>query len=650
MSSVARESGPLRSAPIFIESEEEIPAVIERLTRADAEEVPLVLPARSRFAQSRFNFQLLRDYSVRLGKRVAIISPDPAVQRMAEESGFASYRAVDQYQPGGGPPGDQAPTPRIVAGPSPPPAPADAAPKRPSIRIAGPDERPAAAQAPPGLPRDAPGGPDSRPPPAPAAGAGAGAVSPGAAAPGVVGVPPVPPVMPPIPVGLGGPGVRQDPNAQPPVPPPSQAAVQPTLSATATGAGQDAPVRIMPSRPTGADALRRPTRIKVSAPRPLPSRLAAQAPSRLLLYGGAILVLMVGLLAMAVYVPSAKVTLVTEASPFNAAVEVSAEPNKAPVRVRTATLSKDATMTQKATGVKTSPGAVASGTVTYANNCPTGFIIPDGQVLVGATGGMFAQKGPVTIGPKVGPPTSVAAPIVARSPGVGGNVPGGPAALQPAGDAGGCLIAVTSATAGGTDEQKKTVVSTADYDTARANLEAQLRKQASDELGKQLQTGEKLADPPVILDSTFKATKKVDDEAADFQATLSVKVEGAFYIGDDVNKAFADAIQKQLPAGQQLTGNRAKIDYAVSSTSAGGHLIFKGKASGYQAPRIDLQKVKSQLPGQSTSKVRNDLSKLPGVRSVQIDQSPAKLPILPLVGSRIDLQYVVSQAPPTRSG
>jgi hypothetical protein len=635
----------VRSGPIFVESEEEIPAVIERLTRAAGDEVPLVLPARSRFAQSRFNFQLLRDYAARLGKRVAIISPDPVVQRMAEENGFASFRAVDQYQPGGRA-ADQAPAPRVVSAPqtppppgppgppSPPAAPADPAARRPSIRIAGPDERTVAV----GRPAP-PAGSGAAPvqPPVPQTGTAGAAAA--AAASGVVGVPPVPPVSPMPPVPLGTAGAAASP-------------VQPPPPAGPAGAPQEAPVRIMPSRPPAADARRRPTRIKVSAPRPLPSRLAAQAPSRLVLYAGAILVLMVGLVATAVYVPSAKVTLVTEASPFNANIEVSAEPNKPPVKVRTATLQKDATVTQKATGVRTIPGAVASGTVTYANNCPTGFIIPDGQVLVGAAGGMFAQKGAVTIGPKglVGPPATAAAPIVARSPGVAGNVPGGPAALQPAGDAGSCLVAVTSATAGGTDEQKKTVVSTADYDTARAGLESQLRKQAADELGKQVQTGEKLADPAVILDSSFKATKKVDEEAADFQATLSVKVEGAFYVADDVNKAFADAIQKQLPPGQQLTGNRARIDYAVSSTGAGGHLTFKGKASGYQAPRIDLDKVKSQLPGQSTSKVRNDLAKLPGVRSVQIDQSPVKLPILPLAGSRIDLQYVVSQAPPTRSG
>ncbi|MBJ7601081.1 hypothetical protein [Candidatus Nephthysia bennettiae] len=631
MSSVARDPGAFRSAPIFVESEEEIPAVIERLTRADADEVPLVLPARSRFGQSRFNFQLLRDYSIRLGKRVAIISPDPAVQRMAEENGFAAFRAVDQYQPGSQGTAGPAPAPRVVAVPPPssPAAPSEPSPRRVGIRIAPPDEpaRPGPAQPPEGPPAAAPGdgvppAPRIRPQPPPGAGATA------------VGVPPVPPI-PTASSGVAGPQAGQS-----------------SLPAASVRPRQEAPVRIMPSRSPAAEAARRPPRIKVAAPRPLPSRLAAQGPSRLVLYAGAILVLMVGMVAMAVYVPSAKVTLVTEASPFSADLQVSAEPSKAPIHVRTVAVAREATLTQKATGVKVIPGAVASGTVTYANNCPTGFIIPDGQVLVGAGGGLFAQKGPVTIAPKglLGPPATVAAPIVAKAPGAAGNVPGGPAALQPAGDAGSCLVAATSATAGGTDEQKKIVVSTADYDSARSSLETQVRGQSKDELTKQLQNGEKLADPPVTLDSAFRATKKVDEEAADFQATLSVKIEGAYYVSEDVNRAFGDAIQKQLPAGQQLTGNRAKVDYGVSSTSAGGHLTFRGKASGYQAPRLDLPKLKSQLPGQSTSKVRTDLARLPGVRSVQIDQSPFKLPILPLVGSRIDLQYVVSQAPPTRSG
>jgi hypothetical protein len=630
MSSVARDPGMPDPAPVFIESEEEIPAVIERVTRADAEEVPLVLPARSRFGQSRFNFQLLRDYSQRTGKRVAIISPDPAVQRMAEENGFASFRAIDQYRPGERPVRESTPAAKVVPVQSPAPAPpdSDTPTKRVGVRVA-----PADAEIPP-IP--APQGPMPSPTPVEQGPAGA---QEGPAR--VVGLPSrggaVPPLSPAPPAAPGA--------AVPP------AGAGTPLAAPSVRPRQQAPVRVVPSRPPPAAAKRRAARIKVAAPRPLPSRLAAQAPNRIILYAGALLVLLVGMVATAVYVPSAKVTLVTEASPFNKDVEVMAEPNKAPIRVRTATVTRDGTMTQKASGVKTIPGAVASGTVNYANNCPTGFIIPDGQVLVTATGVQLAQKGAVTVGPKsIGPPAVVAASVVAKAPGAASNTPGGAVALQPAGDAGGCLVAVASPTAGGADEQKKTVVSTADYDTVKAALEGQLRKQAIEDLGKELQTGEKLADPTVTLDSAFKASRKVDEEGSDFQATESLKVEGAFYAVDDVNRAFGEVIQKQLPPGQQLTGNKAKIDYGVSAVSAGGHLAFKGKASGHQAPKLDLQKVKSQLPGKSIGKARTDLEKLPGVRSVEIDQSPIKLPILPLVGSRIDLQYVVSQAPPTRSG
>ena len=80
--------------PIYIETEEEIPEVIERVRRTSAEDVPLVLPTRSRFGQSRFNFQLLRNYAARLGKRVTVVCDDPAVQKMASESGFPVFGAL----------------------------------------------------------------------------------------------------------------------------------------------------------------------------------------------------------------------------------------------------------------------------------------------------------------------------------------------------------------------------------------------------------------------------------------------------------------------------------------------------------------------------------------------------------------------------
>src|SRR3984893_4313063 len=80
--------------PIYVETEEEIPEVVERLRRYNGDDTMIVLPMRSRIGQSRFNFQLLRNYAARMGKRVTVVCDDPAVQKMAAESGFAVFGAV----------------------------------------------------------------------------------------------------------------------------------------------------------------------------------------------------------------------------------------------------------------------------------------------------------------------------------------------------------------------------------------------------------------------------------------------------------------------------------------------------------------------------------------------------------------------------
>ncbi|MGH7759854.1 MAG: baseplate J/gp47 family protein, partial [Candidatus Dormibacteraceae bacterium] len=97
--------------PIYVETEEEIPEVVERLRRFNGEDTMLVLPMRSRIGQSRFNFQLLRNYAARLGKRVTVVCDDPAVQKMASESGFPVFGAVGPL--GEGIPSEAEPPPPV---------------------------------------------------------------------------------------------------------------------------------------------------------------------------------------------------------------------------------------------------------------------------------------------------------------------------------------------------------------------------------------------------------------------------------------------------------------------------------------------------------------------------------------------------------
>src|SRR5215467_12977633 len=245
---------------IYVETEEEIPELVERLRRYHGEDTMLVLPMRSRIGQSRFNFQLLRNYAARLGKRVTVVCDDPAVQRMASESGFPVFGAV-------GPHGE-------------------------------------------GIPSEAEGPP---------------------------------------------------------------------------------PVRRWWQRKRAAET----THIGIGAPTKLITKTATELkPGRFLLYVTAITLILVGLFAAAVFVPSASVTLVANAVPFTAKdVEIPSAGSKPVIHVRTVNITHSNSQGFKVTGSIEVPLAPAVGQVVYSNTFPKptcpgincgspGITVPYGQRLM----------------------------------------------------------------------------------------------------------------------------------------------------------------------------------------------------------------------------------------------------------------------------
>jgi Baseplate J-like protein len=555
----------MAAEPIHVDAEDEVSAIIERIRRTPADEVHLVLPPRARFGQSRFNFQLLRQYSTRLGKRVAIWSPDPVVQRLAEESGFGAFRH-EPYSP---------PRPGARAGP--PPAPARSRPGGPSP------------------PAGTPGAPAGRPPPGRA---------------------------------------------------PTAAAVAAAAAQPAPPAGGWRPEPIHPGAAGRAAQQRQPAggaRIRIGAPRRLPSRISQYQPARYALYGGAVLVLLAGIVLVLFYVPSARVTLVAQAQPFSSNVEITAEPGKPPVRVRKVNTTKTASSRDiQATGTNTTSGQLASGQFTYVNSCPIALQIPNGQRLRSATGVVFAQIGDVTVDQN----KQRSVEIKATQAGQAGNV----AAGQITGIDGNQYACLTGTnpgpTAGGTDDQKQTVIQTSDVQSAKALLEQQVRQQMIDELKGGLQKGESLSPQPTFTNEQFNTDHNPGDPVARFTATLTLTAEGDYYMSDDVQKAFSDKLSSKVPADKQLTTNKVVAAYTVTA-AAGGHLDFAGTASGYIAPRIDAERVKSQLAGKPSAQAHDVLTRLPIQRSV-ISESPP-LPLMPLSASRIYIDYGVEAVSPPKS-
>src|SRR5229473_3289229 len=399
--------------PIYVETEEEIPEIVERLRRYRGDDTMLVLPMRSRIGQSRFNFQLLRNYAARMGKRVTVVCDDPAVQKMASESGFPVFGAV----------------------------------------------------------------------------------------------------------GPMGEGIASEPEQAPP----PRKWWQRRIVAPVTHVGVSAPTKLL---------TKSATEVK---------------PGRVLLYLVAAVLLLVGLVGAAIFVPSASVTLVAQAQPFSQRdVEIQAQPGKpssvanAPIRVRVSVVSRSDSQGFKTTGVKQVQLTPANGVVVYTNELKgsfasgPGIIFKVGQRLTNTNGIVFAQTSdlPPWGGVLVPWQGTASANVQAVIPGVSGNV--GNSTITVINDCCGPFdpsklhVNNPQATGNGADASSTPQMTETDFDAARAQLEAQLHQ--------------------------------------------------------------AIAQQLRTESGIQTT-------YRLLSASKGGNLTFVGSATAYIAAKLDEAKVRAQIVG-----------------------------------------------------
>ena len=509
---------------IYVETEEEIPELVERLRRYHGEDTMLVLPMRSRIGQSRFNFQLLRNYAARLGKRVTVVCDDPAVQKMASESGFPVFGAV------------------------------------------GPE----------------------------------------------------------------GQGI------------PSEAEVAP-------------PARRWWQRRKAAPT----THIGIGAPTKLITKTATELrPGRFLLYVTAVVLILVGVFAAAVFVPSATVTLVAQAQPFSQKdVEIQAQPGKAPIKVRSVSLSKSDSQGFKVTGSIVVPLAPSQGQVVYTNDFPTprcpgincgspGITIPYGQRLMNTNNIEFAQSSKNTVVPWKGTAT---ANVIATTPGTVGNVGDHTITTIEGSQFDPQRLTVTNpqATGGGTDPSTTPQMTEADFDAARAQLEQSLHQSLAQQLAAGLQNGEKLSESIIFGAPQFTTDHQPNDKVPSFTGTMTVNAEGDFYNDTDVVTAYKTYLASRVPNNMQLlTESPIQVQYRLLSAAKGGYLVFVGTASAYVAPKLDEQKIRAAIVGRPVTQARFYLQTLP-IRSVAIKEQPLALPLMPLLDRRIELHYVVESNAPS---
>jgi hypothetical protein len=507
--------------PIYVETEEEIPELVERLRQFNGQDTMLVLPIRSRIGQSRFNFQLLRNYASRMGKRVTVVCDDPAVQKMASESGFPVFGAV----------------------------------------------------------------------------------------------------------GVQGEGIPSEPESEPP------------------------PKRWW-GRTQGAPA----THVGIVAPTKLITKNATELkPGRFLLYVAAATLLVVGLFATVVYVPSASITLQAPAQPFSQkAVEISAQPGKAPIRVRAFSIARSQSQGFKTTGAIRVFLAPATGSVVYTNstsqpscrqdpvacNSP-GIVVLRGQRLDDSTDGVtFAQGSGNVLVPWQG---TASANVIAVNRGSAGNVGSNIITTIEGNRFDGLTVTNPQATGGGANASTTPQMTVADFDAARAVLEQELRQAIAQQISAAKKANETLSETMVFGAPQFSTDHQPGEKVPVFNGTMQLQGEGDFFVDADVHKAFEDYLAQRVPNDQQLlTESAIQVDYRILSATKGGYLTFVGDAAAFVAPKLDMDKIRAQVVGRPLAQARFYLQGL-NVRSVSIKEQPMTLPLMPLLAGRISIHYVVEQ-------
>ncbi|TMC54620.1 MAG: hypothetical protein E6J20_01395 [Chloroflexi bacterium] len=402
------------------------------------------------------------------------------------------------------------------------------------------------------------------------------------------------------------------------------------------------------------------THIGIAAPTRLLTKTATEVkPGRFLLYVTAVTLVVVGVFAAFVFVPSASVTLVAPPVAFSEKdVEIAAQPGKPPIHVRPVTVSKANSQGFKVTGSIDVPLAPATGVVVYSNdfNKPTGnspgIMILYGQRLLNTNGLEFAQTSGNVVVPwrtSAGPGT-VQANVIAVKPGSTGNV-GDHTITQIENsqfDPNRLTVTNPQATGSGTDPSSTPQMTVADFDAARAQLEQELHQTIAQELQAGGQAGEKLSETIIFGPPQFTTDHQPNDKVPSFTGTMTVSGEGDFYTDADVVQAYKADLSVKVPNDKQLlTESPIVVSYRLLSSAKGGYLVFVGGASAYVAPRLDEAKIRAAIVGRPVTQARFYLGKLPGLQSVAIKEEPLALPLMPLLDKRITFHYRVESSAPS---
>jgi hypothetical protein len=365
-------------------------------------------------------------------------------------------------------------------------------------------------------------------------------------------------------------------------------------------------------------------------------------------------IILLALIAAYLLLPQAEVIVYVEPKILEKDTQVIADPKvkvvdeenrKIPGQIVDTTVSGSEKGT--ATGKK-QVGDPARGKVIIYNGTDSSKTFSSGTTMTTSSGIKFTLTSSVTVASRSASPNdplstvsgkSDAVDVTASSIGADGNIPTG-TSLSVGSFSQSQVVAKSEGNFSGGTSKDVTVVTDADQKKLLATLASSLRKKAQEDIQTKL-AGRKILEEALSEEITKKTySKAVNDQASDFSLNLTIKYSGIAYSDTDLKMIVSKLVDTNIPEGYQLDLAETETQADVSKIEK-DQLVFLARFKAKLAPKLDLEKIKQDIKGQTPEKVGEILRGYENVLESEVSMMPslpAPLARLPLLASRIKVE------------
>lgn len=378
---------------------------------------------------------------------------------------------------------------------------------------------------------------------------------------------------------------------------------------------------------------------------------------RLFIIFGVVIVVIVGLIFANRVLPSATITIKTDATTLTSEVSLTADPNTDQLDVEGKIVPATVQQSQKsdssqvsATGKK-DKGTKATGSVTLATACSAKAPTISSGTVISSNGLNFVTEGDIALTtPSIDGNGncifSGSGNVVAQSPGDQYNL-----SERDYNVSGLSAVSARGSDMTGGTSKLITVVSQSDVDNAKKKMVEAGKAAAIETLKKQLTNNNLLPLPDTFIATTANVTTSPQVGAESNTTTVSVNLMFTM-MGikqDDVKQLIQNDIKPRIDPEKQIILQDG-LDKAVIRTANQGRDTKKVdiQTQVLVGPQLDADSIKQDIKGRKKGDAKNVILQRPGIKEVTVHYNPFWVVKAPSNPSKINVTFLQSNGQPAQ--